>query len=142
MGRWGALFEVQRYYPEAGWIAPFRTAAKPIWFRSLERASVELHAEMLRCRGQRNGDRVALSSCEFDPSAYRITDGITIWTPAWNADRTGLAIRIDVSRAPADFPEFPGRVPQPNRTTGSHTFKMAWRAVRRRASPPVPWCQR
>jgi hypothetical protein len=116
MGRSGALFEVQRYHPDVGWVAHLPTAVKPVWFRSLERARVQLHAEMLHCCDHKSVDGVAISTPEFDPSSYRITDGITIWIPAWNATRTALAIRLSENRGPAEIAQFAGQIPPSNRT--------------------------
>jgi hypothetical protein len=113
MGRTRALFEVQRYLTDVGWVAHSPPSGKPIWFRSLETARVDLHTEMLLCVGPAKLGGELRSPRDFDPSAYRITDGITVWKPAWNADKTALSIRVAVERGPA---ELAGRIEQSSRS--------------------------
>jgi hypothetical protein len=101
MGRTRALFEVQRYLTDVGWVAQSPSDGRPVWFRSLETARMELHTEMLRRPDSAKVGCQSWSPHDFDPAAYRITDGITVWKPEWNSDKTALSIRIDYEAGPA-----------------------------------------
>lgn len=126
MGRSEQLFEVQHYVSNLGWLTQSPAGGKPVWFRSLESARVDLQAEMmLRCGDVGNvgdvGDMVTAEDegrkQRFNPLEYRITDGKTVWKPAWNADGTALIIRNvgarDITEPGAG--KSPSRLPAPGR---------------------------
>lgn len=102
MGRSEALFEVQRYLSDIGWVTQSPAGGKPIWFRSLESARVDLQREMMLHYGAFRPAGEPGPKSIFDPSEYRITDGITVWRAAWNAQQSALAIRVDGARDPVE----------------------------------------